>query len=59
MPVQTIITTENTASRASVGLFSPWSMTEMTMATSMVVTAMVMTSVPRGSPSRIATTSPW
>ena len=56
--MQTIITTENTASRASVGLFSPWSMSEAMIATSIVVTAIVITSVPNGSPSRAATPSP-
>jgi hypothetical protein len=40
------MTTENTVSRARVGLPSPVSMIEMISATSMTVTATVSTSVP-------------
>ena len=46
-PVQTIITTAKTVSRASVGPPpSPLSMTEAMSATSMIVTATVRTRVP-------------
>ena len=57
MPVVTIMITEKTASRASVGLGEPCSMIEATIETSMAVTAKVSTSVPSGSPTRAATTS--
>ena len=56
-PLQTIITTANTVSRASVGTaFSP-SMMVAISATSMMVTDSVSSSVPKGSPIRSAITS--
>ena len=46
MPFKTIIKVANIASRASVGLFSPCSMIETSMATSMVIMENVRISVP-------------
>ena len=57
MPLSTIISVANMASRASVGLFSPCSMTEAIRATSMMITDRVSTSVPYGSPSFSASAS--
>ena len=54
MPLSTIITTPNIASRASAGFDSPVSMTAEIIMTSMPITASVSTSVPRGSPRRTA-----
>ncbi len=56
-PLQTIMITENTVSRASVGWPSPASMIDRISATSITVTAMVSTKVPYGSPVRWAMTS--
>ena len=58
-PAQTIITVENTDSRASVGLLVPCSIIETMTDASIAVTAMVRTSVPKGSPTRCATASAW
>lgn len=54
MPLSTIITTANMASRASAGLPPPVNMAEAINMASMPVTDRVSTSVPRGSPSRTA-----
>ena len=59
MPLRMIITTANSVSRVSVGLFSPCSMIAVMLATSMKVTESVRISVPYGSPSRTASRSAW
>jgi hypothetical protein len=46
MPFSTIISVANMVSRASVGLFSPCSMIEVSNATSITMTEKVSTSVP-------------
>ncbi len=46
MPFSTIITTANSVSRASVGLFLPCNMTAEMLTTSMNVTEMVRINVP-------------
>ena len=53
-PLQTIMTTANTVSRASVGAGLSPSMMVAISATSMMVMAMVSSSVPNGSPIRSA-----
>ena len=58
-PLQTIMITAKTVSRANVGRPSPASMIDRIRATSITVTAMVSTSVPYGSPVRWAMTSAW
>jgi len=54
IPLSTIITTENIASRAVPGCPCPADMTAVIIITSIPVTAMVSTSVPNGSPSLTA-----
>ena len=56
-PLQTIMTTANTVSRASAGTAVSPSMKVAINATSMMVTAKVKSSVPKGSPIRWAITS--
>lgn len=46
MPLSTIMSVANMASRARVGLLSPWSMIEASIATSMMITENVKISVP-------------
>src|SRR6266851_2429546 len=58
-PLQTIITTANTVSRASAGTSLSPSMMVAISATSMMVTDSVNSSVPKGSPIRCAITSAW
>ena len=53
-PLQTIMTTANTVSRASAGSALPLSSSVSIIATSMTVTASVSSSVPNGSPMRCA-----
>ena len=55
MPFRTMMRTASMVSRASVGSGSPWSMTATITETSMMMTEMVSTTVPSGSPSRSAT----
>ena len=58
MPLQQIMIAANTVSRGSASLPAPPdSITETISATSMTVTATASTSVPKGSPTRCATTS--
>ena len=59
MPFSTIIITANMVSRASTGLPLPVSMTAEIISTSIAITAMVRTSVPKGSPIRCARLSAW
>jgi len=60
MPLQVIITAENTVSRASVAVFSPPEIISVTIsATSITVTATASSSDPYGSPTLCATTSAW
>lgn len=58
-PLQTIITTANTVSRASAGAAVSPSVMVAISATSMMVTASVSSKVPKGSPIAWAITSAW
>ena len=58
-PAHTIMTVENTNSRASVGLLAPCSIIVTMIDASIAVTANVSSSVPYGSPTRAAIVSAW
>jgi hypothetical protein len=60
MPLRISITAANTVSRASAPVLAPpASISETISATSITVTASARISVPKGSPTRCATTSAW
>ena len=60
IPLHTIMIAANTVSRGSAGfLGAARTITETISATSITVTAIARTSVPKGSPTRCATTSAW